>query len=106
MATQSKKDAENQLDKEEQVDAISDWTWFDVLTCSFRNRCLVKLIWVSALIIFLIGVPSLSLYLTNYYGLLNWPGQVRTTTLYTPTVIVNTTKFDNNNFVLLCPANQ
>ena len=105
MATQSKKDAENQLDKEEPVDAISDWTWFDVLTCSLPNRCLVKLIWVSALIIFLIGVPSLSLYLTNYFGLWYWPDQVRPTTFYNSTVIVQSSTFDKD-LVIACRANQ
>ena len=104
------------------------------MTCSFPNRCLIKFILASALIIFLIGVSSLSLYLTNYYGLWNWRGQVRKsnvttvkpkattiatdtpssiapvqptqppTPLYNPVIVYDVATMDNNNFVLACPA--
>ena len=130
MATQSKR---NVIESQEQeVDTISDWK--DFLTCSFPNRCLIKFILASALIIFLIGVSSLSLYLTNYYGLWNWRGQVRKsnvttvkpkattiatdtpssiapvqptqppTPLYNPVIVYDVATMDNNNFVLACPA--
>ena len=121
MATQRKRDAENQ----EEVDPLSDWTSKDLWTCTLPNRCLVKLIWVSALVIFLIATPSLALYLTNYYGLWDWPNQIRNiTTTVKPTTTLkpgetakpttppyspgsfNLTKKFFEDLILTCPDKQ